>query len=274
MESMRLNAKPYETAAFALGGWLYQAAGAVIALGVDALSYLGSALLLRSVREAPVAGVRTAAGAPWRVWWRDQRAGWHVLLQRPRLRALAVIEGLRQLGFGLAGTSYMVYVSRDLAVPTGWQGMVFALGSVGAFAGAAVAPRVGVRFGAGRAMAYGLALCAVGAACIPLAQGAGWPALALLIAHQIIGDGGDTLHDVHDRTLRQTAVDAAWLARVDAGLRSIGQGATLGGAVLGGVVATALSARSVLVLSALAFGAASVWTLLTLARRSPPPAPG
>ena len=116
-------------------------------------------------------------------------------------------------------------------------------------------------------MACGLALSGVGAACIPLAQGAGWPALALLIAHQIIGDGGDTLHDVHDRTLRQTAVDAAWLAHVDAGLRSIGQGATLGGAAAGGIVGTALSARSVLVLSALAFAGASVWALMTLARR-------
>ena len=121
-------------------------------------------------------------------------------------------------------------------------------------------------------MACGLALSGVGAACIPLAQGAGWPALALLIAHQIIGDG--TLHDVQDRTLRQTAVDAAWLAHVDAGLRSIGQGATLGGAAAGGIVGTALSARSVLVLSALAFAGASVWALMTLARREPAVATG
>ena len=115
-------------------------------------------------------------------------------------------------------------------------------------------------------MACGLALSGVGAACIPLAQGAGWPALALLIAHQIIGDGGDTLHDVHDCTLRQTAVDAAWLAHVDAGLRSIGQGATLGGAAAGGIVGTALSA--------LAFAGASVWALMTLARREPAVATG
>lgn len=263
-----------ETAAFALGGWLYQAVGAALALTVDALSYLGSALLLRGVREAPRAMHEPSMDSPWRRWWAEQSEGWRVLLQQPRLRALAVIEALRHLGFGLAGTSYMVYVARDLALPTSWQGMVFALGSVGAFAGAAVAPRLGLRFGAGRAMTCGLALSGVGAACIPLAQGAAWPVLAMLIAHQVIGDGGDTLHDVHDRTLRQTAVGAAWLARVDAGLRSIGQCATLVGAAAGGVIGTALSARSVLVLSASAFGAAALWALLTLARREPVAAAG
>jgi hypothetical protein len=72
---------------------------------------------------------------------------------------------------------------------------------------------------------------------------------------------------VHDRTLRQTAVGAAWLVRVDAGLRGVGQCATLLGAALGGVIGTLLSARSVLVLAALCLGGAALWALLTLARR-------
>ncbi len=145
--------------------------------------------------------------------------------------------------------------------------MVFALGSVGAFAGAAAAPRFGRALGAGRAMTCGLLLLCLGALCIPLAQGAGWAAIGLLIAHQVIGDGGAALHDVHDRTLRQSAVGATWLARVDAGLRGIGQCATLAGAALGAVIGTALSARSVLVVSVCAFAAAALWASLTLARR-------
>jgi hypothetical protein len=130
-----------------------------------------------------------------------------------------------------------------------------------------LAPRLGRVIGPGRAMGCGLALLCAGAACIPFAQGAGGWAIALLIAHQIVGDGGATLHDVQDRTLRQTAVTAPWLARVDAGLRGIGQCATLAGAALGGAIGTALSARSVLVLSAFAFGAAALRAWLTLARR-------
>ena len=256
-----------ETAAFALGGWLYQALGAVLALAIDALSYLGSALLLREVREAPRVAVAATDPSPWRSWWAEQREGWRVLLHQPRLRALGVIEGLQGLGFSLAGTSYMIYVARDLALPTGIQGLVFALGSVGSVVGAALAPRLGRSIGPGRAMTCGLALLSLGAACIPLAQGAGVFAIALLATHQVVGDGGQTLHDVHDRTLRQTAVGAAWLARVDAGLRGIRQVATLIGAALGGWIGTAHSARSVLVMSAVVFGVAAVWAAMTLARR-------
>ncbi len=40
-----------ETAAFALGGWLYQGLGAALLLAVDALSYAFSALCLRGVTE-------------------------------------------------------------------------------------------------------------------------------------------------------------------------------------------------------------------------------
>jgi MFS family permease len=255
-----------ETTAFALGGWLYQTLGAVVALALDALSYLVSAWLLRGVREAPLV-LREAVGASrWRLWWQDQRDAWRVLLREPRLRAIAAIEALQGLGFSLAGTSYMVYVARDLALPTGVQGMVFALGSLGALAGAALAPWLGHRFGPGRAMAWGLAMVAAGAVCVPMGEGAGVMTIALLAAHQIVGDGGQTVHEVHDRTLRQTAVGAAWLARVDAGLRSIGQGATLLGAALGAIVGSAVSARGVLVLSALMFGAAAAWGALRLTR--------
>jgi Na+/melibiose symporter-like transporter len=257
-----------ETAAFAIGGWLYQGLGAALALALDALSYLGSALLLRGVDEAPrVAALLPSGVSPWRQWLHEQRDGWRTLLDHPSLRALAAIEALRAFGFALAGTSYMVYVTRDLALATGIQGLVFALGAVGAIAGAAVATRLGSRIGPGRAMALGLALAAIGAACIPLAEGAGVTAIALLIAHQIVGDGGITIHDVHDRTLRQSAVGPEWLARVDAGIRSGGQVTTLFGAAVGGAIGTLGSARSVLVLSALVLGASALWAWATLAQQ-------
>jgi hypothetical protein len=46
-----------ETAAFAVGGWLYQGLGAVIALLIDAASHLLSALCLRGVPPALLARV-------------------------------------------------------------------------------------------------------------------------------------------------------------------------------------------------------------------------
>jgi Na+/melibiose symporter-like transporter len=281
-----------ETAAFALGGWLFQWLGAALALIVDALSYAASALCLRAVREvtpaagaaaaiaataraddAPVPGQRAAgpvAGgaslrasvrAACRNAWQQLTAGLAVVAARGRLRALAVIEGGLAFAGSVTGTAYMIYVARDLAIPTGHLGIIFALGGLGAVLGARVAAVSARRWGTGTAMAAGLAAAALGAACIPLAGSAGVGAgasasaslagaIILLVAHQIIGDAGHTLYAVHDRTLRQTAVDVSLLARADAALRFVGQCATLAGAGLGGIVGSAFGARGALAASA------------------------
>ena len=164
----------------------------------------------------------------------------------------------------------MIFVARDIGFTTGSLGMIFATGGLGAIAGAALAPWLGRHLGPGRAMALGLALAALGAACIPLVAASGLLGGTLLIAHQIIGDGGRAVHDVHDRTLRQTATPAALLARTDAGIRTAGQCATLVGAVAGGAFASALGTRSSLWVSAALIGGAAIVAAATLGRRRPP----
>ena len=262
-----------ETAAFALGGWVFQWTGAAIALAVDALSFALSAGCLRGVPEAPpVVPAGAPAEAPITALDRlvgDARAGLRTVLGQPALRALAMIEVLLALGGSLAATSYMIFVARDIGFSTGSLGMIFASGGLGAVAGAALAPWLGRQIGPGRAITLGLTLAALGAACIPLVASSGLLGGALLVAHQIIGDAGRTLHDVVDRTLRQTAAPAALLARTDAGLRTAGQLATLVGAVAGGALATAVGTRNSLGLSAALIAVAAGVAAVTLARREP-----
>ncbi len=233
-----------ETLAFALGGWLYQLLGAALALAVDALSYLLSALCLVGVRGGrEETASREAAPRPRRGFIDETLSGIAVIRATPPLRALATLEILLALAGSLGGTSYMIYVARDLAFPTGTLGMIFATGGLGAIAGAALAPRLARRIGSGNAMTVGLVAATLGTLCIPLAPGATVLGAALLVAHQIVGDGGVTLFEVHDRTLRQTLVAPELLARVDGGLRTLGRLATLVGALAGGGLATALGAR-------------------------------
>lgn len=235
-----------ETLAFALGGWLYQGLGAVLALLADALSYLASALCLRGLREAPAAAAPEPQASAWRQWRDDTAAGLALLWRDARLRLLAAIELLGALAMSLGGTSYMIYVTRELGFSTGQQGLIFATGGLGALLGASLALRLGRRLGAGLSMAAGLGLCALGAACTPLAAGAGLVAAALLVTQQIVGDAGQTVHQIHERTLRQTLVPQALLARVDGGLRSLGQAATLLGALGGGWLAGVWGTRPAL----------------------------
>lgn len=256
-----------ETAAFALGGWLFQAGGALVALAVDAVSYAVSALCLRGVAEpAPAPNAETAPG-PLRRFWHDSLEGLRAIAERPALWALAGIEVLLAFAMSLTDTSFMIFVARDIGFATGWLGMIFACGGLGAIAGAAIAPALGRRLGPGRAMALGLAAFAIGSAFIPMVASAGLAGAALLVAHQIVGDAGHTVHDVHDRSWRQTAVPAPLLARADAGLRFAGQLAMLAGALAGGALATVLGTRTALWLAAALAASASLLAAVALAPR-------
>ena len=250
-----------ETAAFALGGWLYQAAGAVVALIVDAVSYLTSALFLRGVAEtqrpAREPNGATPGGSALRAFAVDVRAGLAALTATPVLRVLALMEVLVAGALSLSGTSYMIYVTRDIGIATGILGVIFALGGLGSVAGAFVAARLARRFGIPAALTTGLALAAIGAVCVALAATPTPVAVALLAAQQIVGDGGHTIYHVHDRTLRQTAVAAPLLARVDGAIRTLGYASMLVGALAGGWMATMLGARSGLIVAAIVGSAAS-----------------
>jgi MFS family permease len=235
-----------EAAAFALGGWLFQWLGAVLALALDSLSYVISAACLGGVQEVAASHTRPTTAVGWRAAAEQVSSGARVVWTIRALRALGGIEALLAFSMALTGTTYMIYVSRDIGLPTGVLGLIFATGGLGAVAGAATAPWLGRRYGSGKTMFAALAILCLGAAFIPLAQGASWGAVALLTAHQIIGDAGHAAYSVHDRTIRQTAVPVELLARADAGIRGAGQLATLAGAVVGGFAGAVLGARGVL----------------------------
>jgi MFS family permease len=245
-----------ETAAFAVGGWLYQALGAVFALAVDATSYLLSAACLLGLHDdrRPAANQIRRRGSAFLA---DLRAGVATIRVTPALRVLAALETLLALGYSVAGTSYMIFVTRDLGFDPSVLGLIFATGGLGAIGGAALAPRLARRFGRGRTMTIGLALLSLGTFCAPLAAGATLAGAALLVVQQVIGDGGQTVFQIHDRTLRQTAVAPDLLARADGGLRTLGQIATLVGALGGGWLATELGERVALFTVAGVFGFAA-----------------
>ena len=290
-----------ETAAFAIGGWLFQGLGAALALAVDALSYVASALCLRGLREPPIAtkpaqqgdapstpsGPASARSTPMlRVVVRDLRQdlgqdlreGLRSIARSPLLLRLAALEVLLAAASALFAVAYLVYLSRELHIAVGVQGMVFATGGLGAVLGGALAVRAGARWGSRRALACGLLLAAAGAACVPLAGNVGVSggfsgatlALVLLVLHQVVGDGGMTMAQVHDRSLRQSQVAAHQLALVDGALRGLGQFATVAAALAaaalaehwGNQVALACAATLLLVAALVA-----VWS----ARSSPEP---
>jgi hypothetical protein len=92
----------------------------------------------------------------------------------------------------------------------------------------------------------------VGTLILPLASGAGLLALTLLVAQQVIGDGGATAYLVDQASLRQMVAPDQLLGRINAGTRFTGLGATLLGTLAGGVLGQTAGYRPTLLLGAIA----------------------
>ena len=244
-----------EGAAFASAGWLVQWLGAPVALLVDAVSFLVSAVLIGGI-DAPEGRThpprRTSPHGRL-----ELTAGLREIAASRVLRPMALAAWLRAFGHQVVGVIYMLYVTRELGFAPGPLGLVFAVGAVSSFGGAFAAQRTRGRFGPGPAMAGGLAIAGIAIALLPLAPAASAAGLALLVAHQL-GDGADVVYDVNERSLRQRVVASDRLGRVSGSLRVGELGAMLLASAAGGWLGEALGLRAALLLGAAGLGLAAL----------------
>lgn len=257
--ALSASASAAEFTGFGLGGILVQVLTAPIAIAVDAVSFVVSAVLLLTIRrpEPP-----PPPHVDRRPVLREIREGIAVVSASPVLRALAAAHAMNHLMWGVFGTTYLLYATGDLGLGPAAIGIIAAIGGAGAFVGAAAAGRVAASLGVGGAMVVGLALSAVGAALIPLApSGAVLVAAGFLIAQQLIGDAGGSLYEVLETSVTQALVDDRMLGRVRATVHFVTTFTALAGAVVAGLVAEALGLRGTLVLGVIgsAFAALVVW---------------
>jgi predicted MFS family arabinose efflux permease len=263
-----------EAASFGITGWLFQWLGAVVVMVMDALTYVASAALLVRIGEPAPIAAETPPDRSLRGRARDLvsevQAGLRAVAAAPVLRALAIVATLVAFGTSFASTTYMIYVSRDVAFSTGTLGLLFALGGIGSLAGSWFCARTAHRIDSRTLLLVSLMIWAVGSAAAPLATAATFAGIALIAIQQIVGDAGGMAYHIADRTLRQTYAAPEFLARVDASVRTLGYLATLAGAVISGVLAEIFGARVLLFASSALVGVAALAAAALL--RAPTPA--
>ena len=235
-----------EFGGFSIAGWLVQAFTAPMAVLVDALSFIISALSLGTIRTREPEIV--AENQP--DMRREIMDGLHAVLQHPLLRASAVAILIQNLMGGVYGALVVLYMVRGLGFNPGVLGMIWAVGGISSLAAAAYAPRITRRLGAGTAMVGGLAVFGISMLLAPLAVGATLLSAALLILAQL-GDGFFVVYEINQVSLRQRIAEERMLGRVNATMRFSGLAAALVGALLGGGLGQVLGLRPVLFAAAL-----------------------
>ena len=234
-----------EVAGFGLAGLLVQLLTAPMAIMVDALTFVVSAVSLLLIRRAepPPSGEEHAEAGQG--VWREIGQGLATLWRMPAVRAIAGATATDLFFIHIFVAVLFLFFVRELRLPPALMGALFAIGGVSALIGALFAERVTRRFGLGRTMLGTLVLNRLATFFIPLAGGP-LPLASALVAAEQTSDGIATIYQINQTSLLQTIVPDRLQGRVNASLHVLEQSAMLLGLLVGGFLGQAIGLRPTL----------------------------
>ena len=222
-----------------LGGALVQFLSAPIAVALDALSFVASAISLALIRAPEPRDPDAPRREPI---LREIGHGIAFLAREPTLRVIA-LSGVASALFGnFYGALYVLYGIDELALSPVLVGITIAAGGVGSLVAAPLAGRAARRWGIGPAVIGGRLAAAILGFLMPLA--AGPTAFLFLLIPQLIGDGLATISIVNAVTLRQLLSPSYMLGRVNATLHVLAFGIGPIGALIGATIAELYGIRA------------------------------
>ncbi len=235
---------------------------APLAIGLDALSFLASALFMRAIRTPERPPVRPAHAPSI---GQDIAEGLCLVLRNPLLRAVAGQTGTGIFVSTISTTVYVLYVTRELGFSPVALGALLALGGAGALLGTVVAAPVTRRYGVGPTIIGAQVLIGLSALLVPLASRAPgvspFPAFALLAIAQALQGVLIVIYDVNWISLLQAAVPRSVQGRVNATLGVLILSLQPVGAVLAGILGTLIGLRPTLLVAAVGWTLVFLWPL-------------
>jgi MFS family permease len=233
-----------EVSAFSIGGVLVQVLTAPIAIAVDAISFVVSAVILGTIRRPEAQPTTREERTPILSEIVD---GLRPIRHSPILRTVILAGSGAHLLWGAFGAVYLVFATEELGLGPATIGLIAAVGGISSLVGALIATRTTRRIGVGPAILLGLVAFTLGNALIPLAPaGSAGLAVAFLVGQQLIGDIGATLEEITELSLLQSTVPNALLGRVNSAYDFLTHLALLAGTVGAGLIGEWVGLRQAL----------------------------
>ncbi|MBN6056293.1 MFS transporter, partial [Nonomuraea sp. RK-328] len=237
-----------------LAGLLVQFLTAPLAVLAESLSFLASALLLRSIRTPDRHEPARSRGM-----WRDVVEGLHVSATNPVLRAL-LGAGVTINFFAMTYIAvHMLYMVNTLGIPKGLIGALIACSGLGGLLGAWVTTRVAGRFGENRVLLVSVLFFPVEVLVVGLLGGPLWWEVGVLAVTGTITGGIVVAFStcMGAITLREAAPELR--GRVNATMTFAVQGVMALGGLAGGLLAEWVGLRAVILVSAAGIALSTVW---------------
>ncbi len=237
-----------EIAGPALAGVLFQWLTAPIAVAVNAVTYVVSAIFLGAIRKAEPAPDRSG---PAPHWTEDVAAGFRIAWGERRVRPLLLMAGAGALVGSFFSALYVIYALKVLHLTPALLGFTIGAGGIGALAGALLAQPIARRVGVGPAIVMTLGGGAAFTLLIPLAPADPVFGTGFLIAAQVFGDALATASVILGASLRQSLLPQASLGRVGATFHATGGGLAAVGALAGGTLGGVIGPREALLIASI-----------------------
>jgi MFS family permease len=236
-----------------LGGLLVAALTAPVAIAVDGLSFIASALYVRrlDVAEPPVAPARPG----------DLAAGIRFIRRTPLLGASL----LGTATFNLFNTAFwallVLFATKELGLGSGAIGIALGVGALGSVLGSAVAKSLGARFGLGNVLIFSFVLAPLPLLLVPLASGPPGVSMALLTGAEFLSGIGVMVLDVGLGSVQAAVIPDQLRSRVWGAILLVNWGIRPIGALAGGLLAGVIGLRPTMWIAAVGGIAGVLWLL-------------
>ena len=246
-----------------LAGALIAAVTAPVAVLLDAISFLASALFLFRIRKeerpAPTRAERQAGPG----MKEEVKEGLRWVLGNRYLRWIAASTATFNLFGSIIFSIFLVFAVRELGLGPGTIGLVFAAANVGYLVGALFANRLARRFGVGPTIIMGAA-CSVSLLLLAVAPASN--PIPFLLAAQAISSMGIPIYNITQVSFRQSITPERLQGRMNSVMRFIVWGVMPLGSLVGGAIATWFSLRTAIWVGAIGMSLAVLPVLLSPVR--------
>jgi MFS family permease len=262
---LQISASGAQVAGPPIAGIVIGALTAPIAVLLDALSFLGSAIFIFAIRRhEPAPEKRLDAAGKRTSMLSEMREGLGYVLGHRLLRNIAGATGTSNL-FGTMGfTVLLLYLVRELGMSAEVIGLVFGVGSVGFLVGALLPARIQRLIGLGPTIVASIFLGGVSFLLIPLAPRDA--AIPFLIVAQLGGGISQVVYNVSQVSLRQAITPDRLQGRMNATMRFLVWGTIPIGSVIGGYLGGTIGLHETLYVGAIGSALAFLFVLLSPVR--------
>jgi MFS family permease len=240
-----------------LAGYLVQRFTAPVAILVDALSYLWSAIWLRAIR--------TREPKPRKHTLQDLRKeileGTRLVFGNPVLRAIGLNNAMTSLCQSAYVAIAVVFLVREVHLSPSMIGLLGSLSLVGAVVGAMLAARLASTAGAGRILWITALINGLAFLCYPLTD-AGWRLVFYVVAG-FVTSACLVVVVVLQVSFQQTLCPDHLLGRMNATINFLYWGAAPLGSLFAGLAAQAIGLRPTLWLVAVGMLLAAGWLIVS-----------